>query len=57
MYIHLQLGQIEQKLNNLSSYYLASRCMKRLFIGHETENDINRKDRILISPLLQDIPI
>ena len=45
---------IEQKIEALPSFNLASRRIQRLLIGHATEVDVDSNGRILLPPILRE---
>ena len=46
--------EIEQKLEQLSSFHPASRRIQRLLIGHATDVELDSQGRILLPPLLRE---
>lgn len=46
--------EIEEKLEQLSSFHPASRRIQRLLIGHATDVELDKQGRILLPPLLRD---
>jgi MraZ protein len=46
--------EIEQKLEQLSSFHPASRRIQRLLMGHATDVELDNQGRILIPPLLRE---
>ncbi len=45
---------IENKLQNLPSFNVASRRIQRLLIGHATDVELDSNGRVLLPPLLRD---
>lgn len=46
--------EIEQKLEQLSSFHPASRRIQRLLMGHATDVELDSQGRILLPPLLRE---
>jgi MraZ protein len=46
--------EIEEKLEQLSSFNPASRRIQRLLMGHATDIELDKQGRILLPPLLRD---
>lgn len=46
--------EIEEKLEQLSSFHPASRRIQRLLMGHATDVELDKQGRILLPPLLRD---
>lgn len=46
--------EIEQKLEQLSSFHPASRRIQRLLMGHATDVELDNQGRILLPPLLRE---
>ena len=54
LYTYPRWEQIEEKLQDLSSFNSATRRIQRLLIGHATELEIDRQGRILLPSLLRE---
>lgn len=54
LYPYPQWEEIEQKLEALPSFHPVSRRIQRLLIGHATELELDRNNRILVPPLLRE---
>ncbi len=48
-----EFEEIQRKVENLSSFHPVSKRLKRLFIGHATDVELDRSGRILIPPTLR----
>ncbi|MDT8397167.1 MAG: division/cell wall cluster transcriptional repressor MraZ [Pseudomonadales bacterium] len=53
IYPIIEFEEIQQKVENLSSFHPVSKRLKRLFIGHATDVELDGSGRILIPPTLR----